>query len=222
MDLSEAKNKIIEKFLENVIFEGADFKTLEDSCTAAGYDAAMAKILFTNYKAEITEYLLNSALEKAFSSKEPNFKGLKVREKISTLVFSFIKNLNPYKKQLTILVKTIDPETIIRNVVMNYNISSEIWYECGDNSTDFNYYSKRILLSCICFSSLIYWLSKGSNLCKDLDDRSEEIEIKTFIDWQIEKVMKLGKIKSIKSELPHKIISKIPFLRLIKFKKYQD
>ena len=68
-----------------------------------------------------------------------------------------------------------------------FNISDEIWHQSGDESTDFNYYSKRVILMNVYLSSYLYSIYDNSN---DLD------KTKLFIDKQISRVLKFGKIKS--------------------------
>ena len=65
-----------------------------------------------------------------------------------------------------------------------YKISSNIWYDIGDTSTDFNYYSKRLILYNIIKNSLFYW-RKSQNLEQTLG----------FIERQIYFFGKLGKLK---------------------------
>ena len=75
-----------------------------------------------------------------------------------------------------------------------YKIASNIWYDIGDKSIDFNYYTKRLILYNIIKSSFFYW---RKNL--DLDATL------VFTQDQINLFGKLGKYKSIgKSRLKEK------------------
>ncbi|HCM84019.1 MAG TPA: COQ9 family protein [Rhodospirillaceae bacterium] len=60
-----------------------------------------------------------------------------------------------------------------------------IWYEAGDHSTDFNYYTKRGLLALVLGSTVVYWLQDES----DDFERTEE-----FLEARIENAMQAGKI----------------------------
>lgn len=60
-----------------------------------------------------------------------------------------------------------------------------IWYEAGlDKSTDFNYYTKRALLSSVYSSTLIYWLSDNSPNYQDTIQ---------FLERRIDNVISIGK-----------------------------
>ena len=67
-----------------------------------------------------------------------------------------------------------------------YKIASNIWYDIGDKSIDFNYYTKRLILYSILKNSLFYWR-------KNLDKEATLI----FTENQINLFGKLGKYKSI-------------------------
>tara|TARA_B100000575_G_scaffold18847_1_gene13040 strand:+ start:2086 stop:2541 length:456 start_codon:yes stop_codon:yes gene_type:complete len=68
-----------------------------------------------------------------------------------------------------------------------YNISSDMWYLAGDKSTDYNFYTKRIILSGILFK--LYFKILTSKEYK-------EEELAKNIDSEILKVGKFNKIKS--------------------------
>ncbi len=65
-----------------------------------------------------------------------------------------------------------------------YKISSKIWYDVGDKSIDFNYYSKRFILMNIIRNCLFYW-RKTLDVDKTLN----------FSNRQVIFFGKLGKIK---------------------------
>jgi ubiquinone biosynthesis protein COQ9 len=58
-----------------------------------------------------------------------------------------------------------------------------IWYAAGDRATDYNYYTKRMLLAGVFSSTLVFWLN----------DRSEDQAASwAFLDRRIDEVMKVG------------------------------
>ncbi len=69
-----------------------------------------------------------------------------------------------------------------------YNISSDMWYLAGDKSTDYNFYTKRLILSGILFKLYIKILTlneyKEENLFKDIETE----------------IFKVGKFNKIKAE----------------------
>lgn len=65
-----------------------------------------------------------------------------------------------------------------------YNIVDQIWFIAGDNSTDFNFYSKRAILATVYSSTVLYWIN---------NENFEET--KKFLDKQLKKISKIPQIK---------------------------
>ncbi len=85
-----------------------------------------------------------------------------------------------------------------------WNTANEIWYFAGDNSTDFNYYTKRSLLSSVYIKSCLFYIQ---------DESEGNSETKRFINDSLERIVSMGKtIGSLKQKIPK--IENIPFLRL--------
>jgi ubiquinone biosynthesis protein COQ9 len=105
-----------------------------------------------------------------------------------------------------------------------YLVADFMWKLIGDNSTDINFYSKRIILSKIIIRSFLYYVNN--------DDLNL---LKKYIDKQISNVLKFTKIKNdfkknfdiFKNKIdeslndiqspnfePLNIIKKLPFFRL--------
>jgi len=66
-----------------------------------------------------------------------------------------------------------------------YITIDQMWFIAGDNSTDFNFYSKRAILAGIYSSTVLYWINN-----KSFDETSE------FLDKQLKKVSKIPKLKN--------------------------
>ena len=79
-----------------------------------------------------------------------------------------LKNKNQIKKLMKDNVKKCNKEFFFI-----YNISSDMWYLAGDKSTDYNFYTKRLILSGILFKLYFKILTlkdyKEEKLSKDID-----------------------------------------------------
>ena len=85
--------------------------------------------------------------------------------------------------------------------------ADEIWHQAGDTSTDFNYYSKRMLLAGVYSASFMKWLS---------DDSEHFIDTQKFVENRIEDVLKIPAVKAKISGKIFQFSSNIPFLRLVR------
>ena len=93
-----------------------------------------------------------------------------------------LKNKDEIKKLMKDNIKKCNKEFFFV-----YNLSSDMWYLAGDKSTDYNFYTKRLILSGILFKLYFKILS--------LKEYKEE-ELSKDIDSEILKVGKFNKIKS--------------------------
>jgi rpsU-divergently transcribed protein len=71
-------------------------------------------------------------------------------------------------------------------VIALWRTASAMWYAAGDTSTDFSYYSRRVLLAGVYASTLLYWLGDDSEDCADTW---------SFLDRRIANVMAIPKLK---------------------------
>ena len=132
-------------------------------------------------------------------------KFLKNEKSISKKVTNILNNkisLIHQEKELSIFfIKycVIKPILIFRS---SYYFSDLVWKEINDSSTDFNYYTKRGILSKIYISSLFYWIKT-----KNLSDTN------VYILRQIASIKILGKIKNCKEV----VLEKISSIDLIKY-----
>ncbi len=93
-----------------------------------------------------------------------------------------LKNKDEIKKLMKDNIKKCNKEFFFI-----YNLSSDMWYLAGDKSTDYNFYTKRLILSGILFKLYFKILT--------LKEYKEE-ELSKDIDSEILKVGKFNKIKS--------------------------
>ena len=93
-----------------------------------------------------------------------------------------LKNKDEIKKLMKDNIKKCNKEFFFI-----YNLSSDMWYLAGDKSTDYNFYTKRLILSGILFKLYFKILT--------LKDYKEE-ELSKDIDSEILKVGKFNKLKA--------------------------
>lgn len=207
MDLEKERLEFLEKFLKNVPFDGWTSECLEKTSISLGKDKYYGRILFAGGASDIIKFFglfIDQKMEKALIDNP--ITEHRVRDKIHFLIMTRFKCYTPYKEAIRKLVKNnYTPSNLSNSLKMLWKTSDDFWYKAGDISTDYNYYTKRFLLSCVYSSSLLHWLSDDS---KGNDSNS------SFVTKEIAKILKLGNIKGHFEKINEKI-SKIPFLRLI-------
>lgn len=241
-DSTETKQKILSQFLELVEFDGWSEETLKKAIRNSNIDDKFQNLIFENGCLDLIKFYIDQQNIKSAKliEKISDFKNLKIRDKIrNSLYLRFEVELenkiilqrlvNFYLDPNNFLSIKHGPKPLLQSFKSCYKIADFIWYNIGDKSTDFNFYTKRITLSKIILRSLFVFLK---------DDSNNFERTKNFIDNQIEKVMNFekrkAKIKDMSSKVksgflefvldenglpksPKKILKNLPFIRLFKF-----
>jgi len=114
---------------------------------------------------------------------QPDVQAMKVREKVGAAVRAYLAFLEPHKPAVKRAAAT--PANLLTGPKGLWTGADAIWAGLGDKSTDYNWYTKRAILSGVLGSTLVAWLGT--------DDQSK---IDAFLDRRIENVMQFEKFKS--------------------------
>ena len=183
-DREHLKIKILKSALKNVPFEGWSADLLEKATQTCGVETSYAWRLFPNGSRDAIN-LWSQLLDKKMLEILPVPDTLKVRERVILGVKTRISLLIPYREAARETTRYLrKPSHIPDAVRLLYQTVNTIWYYAGDTSTDYNFYTKRALLSWVYSTTFLYWLK----------DDSEEFE-KTwdFLDKRVKEVLSLPK-----------------------------
>ena len=128
--------------------------------------------------------IINERLSK--EKKPIRFKNFKINEKIKYFVIRrliIFQNLVNKKKIFKNFFKL---NLILGSNKILFKIADEIWFLSGDKSTDYNYYTKRIILMKIYALTFSFFVFDDS---KDLE------KTKKFLDREINFVLSFGNLK---------------------------
>jgi len=241
IDSYENKKKILADFLQSCIFDGFSDETLKNSAKKVLGKETLIELVFENGCLDLIDFYIDEKNKE--TSKEikkiEGFANFKIRDKIRTALYLRFESEIESKDQLQQLFtfyanpknlckagKGIKPATRILKDF--FKVADFIWYEIGDTSTDFNFYTKRVTLAKIIFRCLTIFIKDDKKLS----------ETKNMIDLEIEKVMIFEKYKAkykakfeakfeglVKNSFinenglvksPKEIIGDLPFFRLRK------
>jgi len=242
IDSSENKKQILNEFLKLCQFDGWSNDALLQALKNCGIGENFLPLIFENGVLDVAEFYIESQNQKALANIETieHFHSKKIREKIRLAIYARFEVEKNNKLALQRLVNFyIDPKNftsiqngarpLIQGLSTCYKIADSIWIAINDQSTDFNFYTKRLTLAKIILRTLFVFLK---------DESYDLAKTKNFIDAEIEKVMNFEKLKgrfrnfsagakktfceiildekgSPKS--PKELIKNLPFIRLIKF-----
>ena len=184
-----ASEEFILRFLEHVVFDGWSRHALDAAATDLGMDQMAVRAAAPNGLLDMVRIFSDLADLKMIRELEyMDINRLPVRDKIKTAVRLRLQQNEIHKdaigKMLSFLVL---PGNSSLGAKCVFGTVDKMWRVAGDNSIDFNYYTKRGLLAGVYSSTVLYWLSDGSEAHQDTWG---------FLDRRIENVLKIPKIQS--------------------------
>lgn len=241
IDSDKNKQKILKNFIKIAEISGWNDKSLKKACLLSDIDPDNLIFIFPNSVLDVAQLYLdngNNLLIKEIA-KIKDFNKKKIRDKIRLCLYKrfeieianrqILINLSNFyqdPKNLTNFENGLRPA--MQSITFSFIIADLIWSILDDQSSDFNYYTKRLILAKIIVRSFFIFIK---------DDMKEIAKTKSFIDLQIEKVMKFEKFKFKSKEVAQsilesvqdcinnedgslknidKLIKDLPFIRLLK------
>ncbi|MDP9195323.1 MAG: COQ9 family protein [Pseudomonadota bacterium] len=176
------KDAVLQAALLHAPFDGWTREVLDRALADAGHPGE-GPLLFPRGSIDLVAHFFDHATRLTLD-KAPDLAALKVREKIALLVKTRLSVLEPWREAVRLgLSVLVRPDHMATGVRLLADTASAFWYLVGDKSTDYNWYTKRMLLAGVIGSSTLYWLN----------DRSPgHVETEAFIDRQISRVMTVG------------------------------
>ncbi len=202
------KDRLLDALLPVVPFEGWSDTTLSEICTQCGMTSQEVAILFPRGMTDILRYF-NQRLDTQMMAKLEGLglDKMKVRERITLAVRTRLELMEPHReavrKGLSFFAMPLKASEGMHNL---YDTVDAMWLAAGDKSTDYNFYSKRLLLSGVYSSTMLFWLEDGSEGYE---------KTWAFLDRRISEVLKiggaLGKTIGRASGIAEKLRSLAPF-----------
>lgn len=187
-DTRALRDRLIDAVLMHVPFDGWTRTALMRAAKDVGVDPADADAVFPGSGADMIAWHSKMADRRMLAELEASNLGeMRIRDRIATAVMTRLNqnaaDREAVRRGLAILSR---PRHAGLALQLLYRTVDDMWFAAGDRSTDWNFYSKRLLLSGVYSSTLLVWLN----------DQSEDFaETRAFLDRRIENVMQVPKIK---------------------------
>jgi ubiquinone biosynthesis protein COQ9 len=187
--LEEIRRKLALPLGENAVFDGWSSAAVDSAANSQSVDSAQARLAVPKDQAGMIDLYIQGvdrSLEEGFTPEL--LEGLKIREKIRAIVWKRLEIMEPareaVRRALSILAM---PQNVPTGLKMGWRTADLMWRIAGDTSTDYNHYTKRMMLGGVYASTLLVWL----------DDQTEGwTETGAFLDRRIDDVMKIEKLKA--------------------------
>jgi len=187
--LEQLRRRLALPVAENAVFDGWSSAAVDAAGDALGIDRSQARLAMPKTQAGMVETYIEAvdrALEEHFT--EERLAGMKIRQKIRALVWRRLEIMAPAREAVRRGVAILAmPQNVPLGLRVGWRTADRMWRIAGDTSTDYNHYTKRLLLGGVYASTLLVWL----------DDKSEQwSETSAFLDRRIDDVMKIEKYKA--------------------------
>lgn len=179
---------ILEALLRQVPFEGWTDRALmaavngldmtpgAEAVYAPGGALGLLQLWSSNLDTEMVEALKARGLD-----------NLRIRDKVTEAVWIRLNVLTGYEDAARRAVNRLAlPDAATQGASQLWASADAIWTAIGDQSEDYNYYTKRAILSGVIGSSLLAWLG---------DETDDKIEARAFLERRIGNVMQFEKFK---------------------------
>ncbi len=189
MTLDELRSALAPEIAAAAVFDGWSDVALLHAADSIGADPDVARLAFPGGAIDMIEAWIDSidlAMEAALPAEK--LAAMKIRERIRALVAFRLEAVNGNEEALRrALAVMAMPQNAARALKTGWRSADAMWRLAGDNSTDYNHYTKRAILASIYAATLAVFV----------DDQSEGKQASyEFLDRRIEGVMKFEKAKA--------------------------
>lgn len=202
--MNELQDRILDAALPYVAFDGWAIGTLEQAAQSVGLSAFDVKRAFPEGVASALAYFSARADAQMLAclKQDHDMASLKIRERIATGVMVRLRaNAGQREAVRRALGFYALPWNVAAATRALYATVDTIWRAAGDTSTDYNFYTKRLLLSKVYAATVRVWL-------EDKTDNLSETE--AFLRRRIDNVMQIEKLKAKARDGFHKLGEWLP------------
>jgi ubiquinone biosynthesis protein COQ9 len=195
----DIRDTIVEKALPHVAFDGWTLKTLIAGARDAGLDPARAQLAFPGGEIEAVKHFSDWMDRRMLAAlTQRDLKSMKVRERIAAAVMARLDLALPHReamrRSLGVLALPLNAPVALGCL---YRTVDAMWHAAGDQSTDYNFYTKRGLLAGVLSAATLYWMNDASD---------GQADTRAFLDRRIAEVMEVpriaGRVRTFLESLP--------------------
>jgi ubiquinone biosynthesis protein COQ9 len=198
--LLDEKRALLGALLPHVAFDGWTAQALTAAAKDIGVDSGLVSRAFPGGAMEALDFWVRETDQAMIATFEARDGAkLKIRERVALAIMLRFEMTAPQREAVRrAMALAAQPHLAPRFLSQIYRTVDAIWYAAGDTATDFNFYTKRLLLAGVYSSTLLVWL----------DDKSEGFTAtRDFLMRRIDNVMQIqkarGKLEGLVGRLPN-------------------
>lgn len=184
----EPRDALLDAALMHVPFDGWGPATVKAAIADTGIDPALARALFPRGGLDMAVAFHDRAdAALAVELRAADLSAMRIRERISHAVRRRLEIAGDKECVRRAAALFALPTNSVEGARLIWRTADTIWTALGDASDDFNWYSKRSILSGVYGATVLYWLG---------DDSPDNAPTWEFLDRRIGDVMTFEKVKA--------------------------
>ncbi|WP_375175804.1 COQ9 family protein [Pseudooceanicola sp.] len=186
--MTETQDKLIDAILMHVVFDGWSEEAFQAALADTGVDPVVARGLFPRGARDLARAWHDRGddrMAEAFAAAD--LSEMRYSEKVAYAVRLRIEAIEDKEALRRATAQNILPLNAPEGAKMLWQTADRIWTALGDTSEDYNWYTKRMTLSGVIGSTLLFWLG---------DDSYDNAATWEFLDRRIADVMQFEKVKA--------------------------
>lgn len=169
-------------------FDGWGPTALAMAADACGIDRGVAALAFPGGAVDMIDAWFASvdrAMVEALPP--PMLAAMKIRQRVTALIEARLAIVAPDVEALRRAISILAlPTNLLRAARLDWRAADTMWRAAGDTATDFNHYSKRVLLAGVYAATTLVMLG---------DDSEDFVETRGFLARRIGNVMQIETVK---------------------------
>jgi ubiquinone biosynthesis protein COQ9 len=183
--IDETRAALLQAALMHVPFDGWGWRAMQAGAEDLGLDRAALDNAFPGGPSELIETYFAEVDRRMLEVLEAkDFSQIRLPERVAFAVRLRLDLIAPHREAVRRGLSFLAlPQNTALSLKLLYRAVDAIWHGVGDHSTDYTFYSKRLLLAGVYSSTLLVWLN----------DRSEgHADTWAFLERRIDDVIKVG------------------------------
>ena len=198
--LAKAREALLDVAIENAAFDGFTPRAIDEAARSLKIAPDLAALAFPGGPKDLLRAWSEKLDDEVRAELEAaDLKDLKIRARVARGVRLRLEKMAARKISARRAAAFLAlPQNAPMGAELSFRTADAIWRGIGDTSSDFNYYTKRLLLAGVVTSTMLYRFS---------DESEDGQPTWDFLDRRIENVMSIEKAKAglqgVVSKLPN-------------------
>lgn len=185
---TEELDRLLDAALPHVPFEGWSAATFRRAVKDSGLTASHARMIAPRGGLDLAvAYHRRNDRRMVAALAEADLSTMRFRDRVAHALKLRLDAIGDREAVRRAAAMFSLPQNAAEGARMVWETADHVWTALGDTSDDLNWYTKRLTLSGVWSSTVLYWLG---------DDSPGFVDTHAFIDRRIEDVMQFEKLKS--------------------------